>query len=132
MSGSVAVVVNGELTLRYERDRALGERQHESLDRMDLRMDGGITLDDKTIPQPDLGQRAQFVSLELVRAMMAEDETRVAAMLSWLANRLPDLKQIKVSLGDETVEIDLVFDEEHAPQQTIHFVPRDRLKPTQH
>ena len=130
MSDVVAVVVNGELTLRYERE--LPAQQREYLERMDRRMDGGIALDGETIANPDTGQRVRFVTMELVRAMLAEEEPRVAAMLSWLATRLPDLKQVRVSLEDEAVAVDLVFDETYVPQQTIRFVPREQLKPTRH
>lgn len=125
MGDIVAVTVNGDLTLRYERSRALAPRQREYLDRMDERMTRGVELEGKMITNPDRLQRAQFVAMELLSAMTAEDEPRVAAMLSYLAERLADLEQIKVELRDDEATVDLVFDQSYVPQQVIRFVPRE-------
>ena len=126
MSGIVAVVVNGELTIRYDRARELTGRQRESLDQLDRRMDKeGVELDGVQHQTPDPGQRARFVANRLVEAMVAEDEPRVAALVSYLADRLPDLKQIKVDIRDDQMMVDLVFDQPYVPQSVIHFKPRD-------
>lgn len=125
-SDIVAVVVNGELTIRFERARALSERQRESLDQLDRRMDReGVELEGVNVAAPDLGQRARFVANRLVEAMMAEDEPRVAALVSYLADRLPDLKQIQVGIRDDQVMVDLVFDQPYVPLSVIKFKPRD-------
>ncbi len=126
MNEIVAVVVNGELTIRYDRARELTERQRESLDQLDRRMDQqGVELEGVQHAAPDLGQRARFVANRLVEAMRAEDEPRVAALVSYLADRLPDLQQIKVDIRDDQVMVDLVFDQPYVPQSVIQFKPRD-------
>ena len=63
MTEIVAVVVNGELTIRYDRSRALTDRQRESLDGLDRRMEQeGVELEGARIIAPDLGQRSRFVA----------------------------------------------------------------------
>ena len=42
-----------------------------------------------------------------------------AALCSWLANRLPDLKQVKMNESDDQVSIDLVFDEDYGKQAAV-------------
>jgi hypothetical protein len=122
MSEIVAVVVNGEMTLRYDRAHALSPRQRESLDRLDRRMDQeGVEGDGVRVESPDTGQRARFVASRLAEAMMAEDEPRVAALVSYLADRLPDLKQIRIDIRDDRVLIDLVFDRPYVQQSVIQF-----------
>lgn len=133
MTEIVAVVVNGELTIRYDRSRALTDRQRESLDGLDRRMEQeGVELEGALISAPDLGQRSRFVANRLVEAMIAEDEPRVAALVSYLAERLTDLKQIKVNIQGEQVMVDLVFDQLYVPQSVVHFKPRDSDNNTRH
>jgi hypothetical protein len=125
MNEIVAVVVNGEMTLRYDRARALTAQQRESLDQLDRRMDKeGVEVDGARFAVPDTGQRARFIAGRLVEAMMAEDEPRVAALLSYLADRLPDLKQIRIEILEEQVMIDLVFDQPYVQQSVVHYKPR--------
>lgn len=133
MTEIVAVVVNGELTIRYDRSRALTDRQRESLDGLDRRMEQeGVELEGALISAPDLGQRSRFVANRLVEAMIAEDEPRVAALVSYLAERLTDLKQIKVVIQGEQVMVDLVFDQPYVPQSVVRFKARDSDNNTRH
>jgi len=125
MDNIVAVVVNGDMTLRYDRSHALTDRQRESLEQLDQRMlQEGIETDGERIESPDLGQRARFVANRLVEAMMAEDEPRVAALTSYLADRLPDLKQIQITIRDDQVMVGLVFDQPYVAQSIVEFKPR--------
>ncbi|MEK6770737.1 MAG: hypothetical protein AABY62_03735 [Pseudomonadota bacterium] len=60
--------------------------------------------------------------------MIAEDEPRVAALVSYLAERLTDLKQIKVVIQGEQVMVDLVFDQSYVPQSVVHFADRNEAR----
>ena len=84
-------------------------------------MDAGIVADDATIRNPDLNQRAQFIAANLVGAMKSNDEEMTAALCTWLANRLPDLKQVKIDDEGDRIAIDLVFDEAYAKQAAVSF-----------
>ena len=44
-----------------------------------------------------------------------------AAMTSWLATRLPELKQVKFNDSNGDMEIDLVFDEDYVQQIGVPF-----------
>lgn len=52
MDDMLAVVVNGELVLQYDRAKPLPGRQRDYLDGMDERMDRGIELNDVRIDAP--------------------------------------------------------------------------------
>ena len=125
MSNMLAVLLNGIAQLEYDRDRALPAHQAAYLDKMDAKMDAGIMIDNVTIEHPDINQRAQFIAGNLHSAIRSNDEEMSAALCTWLANRLPDLKQVKMDEDGDRVSIDLVFDEAYGKQAAVRF---DKLK----
>jgi hypothetical protein len=122
MSNIMAVLRDGIAQLEYDRNRPLPVHQAAYLDKMDARMDEGILVGEETIESPELNQRAQFVAGNLVHAFNTGDEQLAAAMCSWLATRLPDLKQVRIRSGDDgEVAIELVFDEDYRRQVAVNF-----------
>ena len=123
MSDSMVVLVNGEALFEYDRTKSLPENQHQYLDRMDQQMDAGITLGKDFIANPDQQQRAQFVAFTLITAIQQDNDAVIAAMNSYLAIRLPDLKQVKADTDENSnkVMFDLIFDQEHKNQVKVSF-----------
>jgi len=121
MSSLFAVLLNGIAQLEYDRNKPLSDYQGAYLDKMDQKMNDGILLGDTSIPNPDMGQRAQFVAANLAHAIKSDDEATCAAMTSWLATRLPDLKQVKLTEVEGEISIDLVFDEDYIKQHPVTF-----------
>ncbi len=126
----VVAHIDGASQLEYDRSKPLPERQREYLDRMDADMDRGIVLGGVQVPHPDLQQKAQFIAQALAEAIRDDNEPVAAATLSWLANRLPDLKQVKIlDMGDGRMGYELIFDREFAPESKVQFVkPEDFRK----
>jgi hypothetical protein len=122
MSDIMAVLLDGIAQLEYDRDKPLPVHQAAYLDRMDARMEEGILVGDETIVSPDLNQRAQFVAGNLVHAFNTGDEQLAGAMCSWLALRLPDLKQVRIQTDAGEVSIELVFDEAYRKQVAVDFI----------
>jgi hypothetical protein len=120
----LVVLVNGESRLEYDRNKVLSERQRVYLDRMDQQMDSGIRLGIDWIEQPELAQRASFVATQLVDALQRDDEGLIAACCTYLADRLPELKQIKARLLAAGFSVELVFDKPYVKEITLDFVPR--------
>lgn len=121
MSKLLAVLLNGIAQLEYDRDKPLPSYQAAYLDKMDTKMDAGILAGEETIQNPDLNQRARFIAANLVSAMKSNDEEMTAALCTWLANRVPDLTQVKIDEDGDRVSIDLVFDEEYGRQAAVSF-----------
>jgi hypothetical protein len=119
MSNLFAVLLNGIAQLEYDRDKTLPLHHAAYLDKMDAKMDAGILIGDSMIENPDINQRAQFVAANLHSAIKSDDEEMSAALCTWLANRLPDLKQVKMDEHDGQVSIDLVFDEDYGKQASV-------------
>ncbi|MGB5278761.1 MAG: hypothetical protein WBO73_00980 [Gammaproteobacteria bacterium] len=119
MSNLFAVLLNGIAQLEYDRDQPLPPHQAAYLDKMDLKMKAGIMVGNELIDNPDINQRAQFVAANLLSAMRSNDEVMSAALCTWLANRIPDLQQIKINENDDRVSIDLVFDEAYGKQTAV-------------
>ncbi len=123
MSETVAVLINGQVVIEYDRSKSLTDKQQAYLNRMDQQMNAGVTLAGETIIQPDQIQRAKFVANALVQSIQSEDEPRIAATCSYLAERLPGLKQIRVDLKQDSHSIDLIFDQEFRNQIRVDFDP---------
>ena len=123
MSHIMAVVLNGMAELEYDREKPLPDYQVVYLDRMDTRMDAGIRIGATSIVNPDRNQRAQFVAANLLHAIKNNDEPLAAALCSYLAVRLPELKQVRIEEDPQEVSIELIFDEDYRKQVAVPFFP---------
>jgi hypothetical protein len=122
MSNRLVVHKNGESLLEYDRSIPLPEHQQEYLDRMDADMDKGIKVGDVDVPHPDAQQKAQYAALILARAVEEENEPTAAATMAYLATRLPDLKQVKLSEINGQPGFEFIFDRDFQPETPINFV----------
>lgn len=121
MSSLFGVLLNGIAQLEYDRNKPLPDHQVVYLNKMDSKMDKGIFLGEESISDPDISERTQFVAANLVHAIKANDESTAAAMCSWLAHRVPELKQVKYQESEGEMSIDLVFDEDYVKQIAVAF-----------
>ncbi len=122
MSNIMGVLLNGIAQLEYNREQSLPEQQRQYLEKMDEKMDAGITLGEHVIADPDARQRAQFVARNLAQAIKSDDESPLPlALTSWLATRLPELKQVKLEDTEAGIRIELIFDEEYGNQVAVPF-----------
>jgi hypothetical protein len=122
MSHIMAVLLNGLAQLEYDRGKPLPDYQALYLDKMDARMDEGIRIGDTSIVHPDRKQRAQFIAANLLHALRNNDEPLAAALCSYLAVRLPELKQVRIEEDSQDVSIELVFDDDYRKQVAVPFV----------
>jgi len=122
MSNILTVMIENQSVIEYDRDIPLPAKQQEYLDKMDARMDGGFAMGEDWVAQPDPIQRAEFVSATLFQALKDNNEGLISASTAYLANRFPELKQVKSSaVGDGENSIRLVFDEEAGDQVAVAF-----------
>jgi hypothetical protein len=121
MSNLMAVLLNGIAQIEYDRRKPLPDHQGAYLDKMERRMDEGIEADGRLIENPDRLQRAQFVAGNLAHAIKTGNEELAAAMTTYLAVRLADLKQVKIREEGEGFAIELVFDQEYVRQFPVQF-----------
>jgi hypothetical protein len=123
MSNIMAVLLNGIAQIEYDRDKLLPAHQAAYLDKMDATMDNGILVGAETVRNPDTNQRAQFAAANLVHALKTDDEAMAAAMSSYLAIRLPELKQVRIEETGSEVSVELVFDTAYRRQVAVAFTP---------
>ena len=121
MNNVMAVFLNGIAQLEYDRDKLLPDHQAAYLDKMDAKMDAGILVGDENITNPDVNQRTQFAAANLAHALNTSDEAMAAAMCSYMAIRLPELKQVRIDDQEGEISIELVFDEEYRKQVAVEF-----------
>jgi len=124
MSNIFAVLINNVPHLEYDRNIALSDHQLQFLDKMDQELSAQIVMGDEVISSPGIYEKAQFVAINLVNALKMGNEQLSAAMCSYLALRVPDLKKVNVLDSDGKVVIDLVFDEDYVRQVQVEFQGR--------
>ena len=121
MSNMMAVFLDGIAQLEYDRSKLMPDHQAAYLDKMDTKMDAGIFLDGEMIANPDLDQRTRFAAANLAAALKNNDESMAAAMCSYMAIRMPELKQVKIEDDDGEISIELIFDEDYRKQVAVDF-----------
>ena len=122
---TMVVQVNGTVMLEYDRRKPLNQRQQDGLARLDAKLAEGFRLGVHAVSQPTPLQHTEFVASALVKALQNGNDTVAAASCSWLANRIPDLQQVKAKTeSGNQVSIELVFNRAYQPQQVIRFVPK--------
>ena len=119
-------IVNGIAILEYDRGKPVPGHQRQYIDNMDSTMDAGIKIGDDHITNPNPMQKAQFVANSLINALYKENYAVATAMCTYLAKRIPDLKQVKAAGDNEKdMSIELVFDRDYATsqqEQPIEFI----------
>jgi len=118
----MAVILNGIAQLEYDRNKPLPDHQALYLDKMDHKMDQGILLGDISVGNPDINQRAQFVAANLVHAIKDDEEATAASLCTYLAIRLPELKQINIEDDKGDISIELIFDRPYQQQVPVKFL----------
>lgn len=130
LSKLLVVQLNGIPVIEYDRTRELSPVQRESLHLMDEKLAQGITLHGRLIAQPALEQRVEFISANLIAALLNEsddNEALVASNCAYLANVLPDLQQVKAVEDDGQVRIELIFDRAWRQETKMNYVPLSRI-----
>ncbi len=131
MSDKVGFLLEGQEVLTYDRSQVLPDKQREYLDIIDAQMNEGFVLSDQKVENPNLQQKTQFVALNLVQALLKEDDNTAIIMFTYLVNRMPELKQAKAktktSESGDQIGVEFVFDEVKAEGQKIEFRPDHKL-----
>jgi hypothetical protein len=123
----MAVLLNGIAQIEYDRAKQLPDYQAAYLERMDRKMaEEGIDIDGRRVLGPDPAQKTQFVAANLAHAIASNNESLAAAMCTWLAVRMPDLKQVKIQEQDGDFAIELDFDHDYVKQHPVLFDPKAR------
>lgn len=121
MSNIMAVLINGIAQIEFDRDKQLDDYQLTYLDEMDRKMEKGIDIDGEAVSSPELHQKIQFVTANMISAIKADNEAMTSALCSYLATRMPDLKQVKITEENEGMSVDMVFDQEYKGQVSVGF-----------
>ena len=124
---NLAIVINGEKIVEYQRDRALASKHAQDLDNLDEKLAHGIELADSKISQPNLQDKSTFVAQLLINALMHENDAHAAISCAWLATRCPDLKQVQAEQKEERLTIRLIYDKAYVVASSLKFIPKHKL-----
>lgn len=105
---SLSIIVNDETAYEYDKSTELSEQQREFLDKMDQDMARGLKIRGELISNPDTQQRATFIAMNLLKALMQQDEAKIMVSCAYLASRLPKLGEVQARDQNGGVVIELV------------------------
>lgn len=103
----LSVVVNGDVVYEYDKSTALNDQQRDFLDKMDQDMGRGIKIRGQLIDKPGKQERATFIAMNLLKALMQQDEAKIRVSCAYLNDRLPELTTVQASDQDEGTAIEL-------------------------
>jgi len=121
MLDNLAIVVNDQLKLEYDRAKELPENQQQYLSNIDQKFSSGLELQGEQIDKPTIEQKARYMSLILMESIIYQEDDKAAVSMAWLATRLPDLKQLKATVDEQGTQFELIFDREYKPHQVVDF-----------
>lgn len=110
MNPDLEVILNGQLLIKYPRNTRLPGKQREFLDIMDIDMDNGINLNGKAIVSPNNQQRIHYIAMQLIHALLSNNQGMIKASCAYLANRQPTLQLIKAIEEGESTSLELIYD----------------------
>ena len=119
------IELNGASLIEYDRNIRLPGHQRRFLDKMDADMAEGIKLAGQSVADPNPIQRAQFVAIQLLKALQQDEEGLIAATCAYLANRFPEMRRVVASEQGDNVSLDLVFNEDKGQATVaVNFQPK--------
>ncbi|MBL7003522.1 MAG: hypothetical protein ISR69_05815 [Gammaproteobacteria bacterium] len=119
----LAIVINDELMIEYNHDVELGENKLKYLASLDAKFEAGLEIGGQFVADPDIQQRARYMAMSLMEGIMYNDEKMASVSVSWLATRLPDLKQVVAHADHDGTKFELIFDREYTPHVNVEFNP---------
>ena len=115
-AAKVAVLVDGEPALYWDRAAALNDAQRAAVDGLETRLRQGFEADGRRYERPDALERAQFAASMIPQALERERDDLAATALALVCAALPDLKQLQCRRrGDGRCDIAFVTDRCYAP-----------------
>lgn len=110
MNSRLVIQVNQQTVLQYDRNIRMPGKQRQFLDKMDVDMDHGFTLDGQLFNDPDSLQKGNYVALRLIQAIQDNNKGMINAMCAYLVTRFPELKTIGFEDYGKKVKINFSFD----------------------
>lgn len=123
----LVAVINGEVSIEYDRSKTLPEQQQVYLTKMDEKMDQGIPHGQGNMFSPQMEHKAQFVANQLVAAIADDNEQLIAASMAYLATRQVELQQVVAEEKDGETMIKLIYDRPYEKEQSVQFVRPEHL-----
>ena len=121
----VAVLIDGNLELYWDRTIAMTPAQSEAVSQLEEKLQEGFKVGGVRYDCPDLLKRAQLAASLIPQALQRGDDSLAATALALACTSLPDLKQIQYrQRRDDSWDIAFVNDRCYAPEErALQFTP---------
>lgn len=123
----LVIVINSKKAFEYYRDRPLSRKQINDLEKAGHKLNQGLRIGREFIQSPTDADKALFIARQLVFAIQHDDDGRIAFLCALLACRYPQLKQLKISIREDQVSIELINDKTFVDQAPVRFISKKDL-----
>lgn len=122
----VAVLIDGNLDLYWDRTITMTPTQREAVSRLEQKLQEGFKVDGVRYDHPDPLKRAQLAASLIPQALRRGDDSLAATALALACTTLPDLKQVQYRRRqDGSWDIAFISDRPYAPdERPIQPMPR--------
>ena len=108
MTQSLTIYINEESFYEYEDAAGLDESKINFLEKMDSDMSQGIKVAGELIHEPSTEQRANFVAMNLIRALSQENDAAINVSCAYLTHKNPKLIELRASNENGSLEIEFI------------------------
>ncbi|MDH5766548.1 MAG: hypothetical protein OEZ38_11085 [Gammaproteobacteria bacterium] len=108
MINVLTILINDQAVFEFDRDTGLDDQQLKFLDKIDSDMDRGLKMSGKLFERPDAEQRVRFIVMNLIKALQQDEQAIIRSSCAYLINRRPQLVEVHVKDGENSVEIELI------------------------
>jgi len=104
----LSIFINTELVFEFDRVVILETEQSAFLDKMDRDMKSGIKIHGELLENPDELQRANFIAMNLIKALQQDNDATIFATCAYLVKRFPELIEVHANDDVDRVNIELI------------------------
>lgn len=97
-----------QIVFDFDKELVLEESQVAFLDKMDSDMDKGVKINGQLFTEPDSKQRAEFVVMNLFKALQHDNQSVITASCAYLSSRLPDVDEVRVSEQEKGIKVEFI------------------------
>ena len=108
MAQHLTIYINEESFYEYEDTAGLDESKIQFIEKMDSDMSQGIKIAGELIKQPNPEQCANFVAMNLIRALSQENDAAVNVSCAYLAHKNSMLIELRASNENGSLEIEFI------------------------
>ena len=110
---NLTLYINNEFVFEFDKEHPIDDEQLSFLDKMDADMDRGIKIYGELITNPDIKQKATFITMNLIKALQQDNQAIITASCAYLVNRMPRISEVHAKDSENKIIIEFIEENKH-------------------